>query len=255
MFRCPTCITVLPDPSARRCQICRQRIRRSGPRILGEEYRIGVKLLPIDRALNERLRTRQFTHHQRPTPHGDPWDNRFTTDRPFAPGPQVSVTTALSFDLPPAFEPERTFELPSATSLEDAIASATIAPPVTEARWEMPEPIEPDVEIDLTAPELTEEFETHVVAAAASVYEPLRVEPGPLDPDVQALVDDLYRRARSEIVGTIDTEPQEEEPVLTPDPQPARRRGWVPAVLADRKRNDGGGGNGNGRHTEDDPDF
>lgn len=255
MFRCPTCITVLPDPRARRCQICRQRIRRSGPRILGEEYRLGVKLLPIDRALNERLRTRTFqTHHPRQAPHGDPWDNRFTTDRPYAPGPQLPVTTALSFDLPPAFDPERTFEPPSETSLEVAIASATMAPPETEPRWEMPEPIEPEVEIDLTAPEPAEEFETHLVAAP--VYEPLRVEPGPLDPDVQALVDDLYRRARSEIVGTIDTEPlpQEEEPVLTHDPQPARRRGWVPAVLADRKRNEGGG-NGNGRHTEDDLDF
>jgi hypothetical protein len=32
--------------------------------------------------------------------------------------------------------------------------------------------------------------------------------------------------------------------------QPARRRGWVPAVLADRKRNEAAA-NGNGKHALD----
>lgn len=35
MFRCPTCIAVLPEPLARRCPACGQNLRRRPPRLLG----------------------------------------------------------------------------------------------------------------------------------------------------------------------------------------------------------------------------
>lgn len=35
MFRCPTCIAVLPDPRAHRCAVCGQNLRRRRPRLLG----------------------------------------------------------------------------------------------------------------------------------------------------------------------------------------------------------------------------
>ncbi|HEX5094666.1 MAG TPA: hypothetical protein VFX21_01570, partial [Acidimicrobiia bacterium] len=102
------------------------------------------------------------------------------------------------------------------------------------------------------------------VATPAPVYvEPeatYEIESGPLDPEVQALVDDLYRKARAEIVGSFDgmeselvpeAPPTHEEPPREQPPVDApRRRGWVPAVLADRRRHDGTGPgkrpNGNG---------
>lgn len=35
MFRCPTCIAVLPDPRAHRCTVCGQNLRRRLPKLLG----------------------------------------------------------------------------------------------------------------------------------------------------------------------------------------------------------------------------
>ncbi|GIU89082.1 MAG: hypothetical protein KatS3mg010_0181 [Acidimicrobiia bacterium] len=48
MYRCPTCIAALPDPTARRCPMCAQHLRRRRPRVLGEEHRVGARMLPID---------------------------------------------------------------------------------------------------------------------------------------------------------------------------------------------------------------
>lgn len=58
MYRCPTCVAVLPDPRARWCPACAQDLRRRRPRLLGEDHRIGSRPLPIDRALAERLHAR-----------------------------------------------------------------------------------------------------------------------------------------------------------------------------------------------------
>jgi len=191
MFRCPTCIAVLPDPATRRCHTCRQRLRRRRPRVLGEEHRIGAKLLPIDRALNERLRTTTLTFASPPTSGlRNPWRS----------GAAAAIPPLPEIDTPPAAS---------------------------------------DVEAN-----------GHAEAPAAPRCEPMRVGPGRLDPDVQALVDDLYRRAREEIAGSVDAGALEERTpdaaaVPASDSQPTRRRGWVPAVLADRKRNEAPG-NGSG---------
>ena len=54
-FRCPTCVTLLPDPYAKRCFACGQALYRRPPQVLGEEHRIGANLLPIDRWMLDRL--------------------------------------------------------------------------------------------------------------------------------------------------------------------------------------------------------
>lgn len=171
MFRCPTCITVLTDPSSRRCQTCRRRLRRRGPRVLGEERRAGARMLPIDRALNERLHA---VAGRRDLLRGDPWAGRFRVAEPARPG---------------ATGPE-------------------------------PEPaVAPFVE--------------------TPAYEPMAVEPGPLDPDIQALVDDLYRQARAEIGSSLEGHEAAPSPIAAPQPPANRRTRWVPAVLIDPVRAEG----------------
>ena len=54
-FRCPTCISVLPDPRTRRCPMCGEGLRRRHPRVLGEDRRLAASVLPVDRFLLDRL--------------------------------------------------------------------------------------------------------------------------------------------------------------------------------------------------------
>src|SRR3954451_17587411 len=54
MFRCPTCIAVLAEPRARRCETCGQNLRRREPFVLGDATRVSSLQLPIDRWMAER---------------------------------------------------------------------------------------------------------------------------------------------------------------------------------------------------------
>ncbi len=48
MFRCPTCVTVLEDPRAKRCPTCGENLRRHPPLVLGQSARVSAKLQTID---------------------------------------------------------------------------------------------------------------------------------------------------------------------------------------------------------------
>ena len=48
MFRCPTCVALLSDPSAKRCPMCGANLRRHPPQVLGQSARVTAKLQSID---------------------------------------------------------------------------------------------------------------------------------------------------------------------------------------------------------------
>ena len=48
MFRCPTCVTVLEDPHAKRCPVCGENLRRHPPLVLRQSARVSAKLQAID---------------------------------------------------------------------------------------------------------------------------------------------------------------------------------------------------------------
>ena len=55
-LRCPTCVTLLPDPEARRCPACHTKLRkrRRRPIVLGESNRLSGRSLPVDVELRVR---------------------------------------------------------------------------------------------------------------------------------------------------------------------------------------------------------
>jgi hypothetical protein len=67
MFRCPTCISVLAEPRARRCETCGQNLRRRAPVVLGEAHKVSSLNLPIDRWMAERA-TLHIAPSLRPVP-------------------------------------------------------------------------------------------------------------------------------------------------------------------------------------------
>jgi len=290
MFRCPTCISVLGDPTSRRCTQCGQRLRRKNPRVLGEENRPGAKMLPIERAMHDRLhghaaKGRRSSFHQPP-----PWMERYQLTAHAAASVAVAhgdqlrggggVDTmepprpAARHAAPPAppmpttppefeFEPEHSaLDIESYLANFEPPAATTIAPaPDTIVRDDEPETFEA---FDTSGFQLDNEPEIHVDVFAPLLADPepeaeFALDPGPLDPEVQALVDDLYKKARAEIVGTFES-PVIIDPVVemndaliaAPEsiderpPSGPRRRGWVPAVLADRKKNENGNGKAGG---------
>jgi hypothetical protein len=260
--------------------MCGQALRRRRPRVLGEEHRPGARMLPIERALHERL-------------HGTPARGR---KQRYAPPPWAEAYRANTVAATVTIERQAaagggdtnrggvaTLTAPPAPFDVETLAAPTAPPPYVEE----PTPIdiqsylssfEPhgddvmlDERVDAPTPDATRALADDGFVAPppvdvtppAPVYvepEPAyEIEPGPLDPEVQALVDDLYRKARAEIVGSFDgmeselvpEVPAYEEPTHEQPPTDApRRRGWVPAVLADRRRHDGTGNgkrpNGNG---------
>jgi hypothetical protein len=265
MFRCPTCIGVLADPTSRRCHMCGQRLRRRRQRVLGEERRPGARLLPVERALHERLHgtSKPGGRRQYQPP---PWAERYTSSA------SVATAARMLADKAPtgsgsgiarlAAPPELRFDayaapVAASTPVEDTPTRdlAALDVPAYLSSFEPAHDLIADpVEVEVAPDQVRAGREVERDAARAvevSTYTPDQHEAqyeldGPLDPEVQALVDDLYRRARAEIVGSfVGLEQAGELPPNTP-----RRRGWVPAVLADRRRHDGTGNakrpNGNG---------
>ena len=59
-LRCPTCVTLLPDPEARRCPACHSKLRkrRRRPIVLGESNRLSGRSLPVDVELRTRAEAR-----------------------------------------------------------------------------------------------------------------------------------------------------------------------------------------------------
>lgn len=283
MFRCPTCIGVLADPTSRRCHMCGQRLRRRRPRVLGEEHRPGARLLPVERALHERLHgtSKPGGRRQYEPP---PWAERYTASAsvaaarmladkaPTGSGSGVATLTAppeLRFDAYAApVAPSTPVEDPPTLDMGALDIQAYLSS--FEPAHDL---IADPVEVEAAPEQFTAGREvvrdaagTLEVSTGAPVQHEAQYEldTAPLDPEVQALVDDLYRKARAEIVGSfvgldpdlaVETIGLEDDAAVLDEadelpPNTPRRRGWVPAVLADRRRHDGTGNgkrpNGNG---------
>jgi hypothetical protein len=244
--------------------MCGQRLRRRGPTVLGEEHRPGARLLPIERALNERLHGTTTTgrrgRHFTPPPWAEEYraSVRQATARMEAAAREMAGQSSgggvATLTAPPGYFDDaevltREPVVPETPALDIESYLSSFEPhdvlvDNVETTIHEHESVAPERDVD-AAPLETMSF-ARVPADDVPLYE---VETGPLDPEVQALVDDLYRKARAEIVGSFDgLEPEypadahlDEQSTQVADepPAPPRRRGWVPAVLADRRRHDG----------------
>jgi hypothetical protein len=46
LFRCPTCLSILVEPDAQRCPVCRQRLQRQAPIVLTSERTAEADVVP-----------------------------------------------------------------------------------------------------------------------------------------------------------------------------------------------------------------
>jgi len=227
-FRCPTCVGVLPDAHVSRCRTCGQGLRRRHPRVLGEERRLATKQLPIDRFMLARLHAEPSRprHTRRLVPIA--WHGRF------APSPRSAKPDLV---LPPVTEPPAPATI-APTTPADAEALAVAVPGTGHFEPETVEPVEPPVPV---TPAVTPR---PVVAHEE------------LDPEVRALVDELFEQARAELAGfdgmfeTMVDEPIVEAPIVEPpvvdsapideasaeEPPATKNGGWVPAFVADERK-------------------
>jgi hypothetical protein len=207
-FRCPTCITLLPDPYARKCSTCGQALYRKPPRVLGEENRIGSNLLPIDRWMLDRLqpeRKRRLFSRTRNTP-PVAWHGRFATS---ARTPELEPAMASEVIAPAAVEPELpTYSVATTPDYDDTpqqpATVGALALDMFVQPMHAPEPIiEPPVVDDEPADE-TQVLDDPAFYAAPAPAAPARdvVSHEELEPEVRALVDDLYQQARAELSGS-----------------------------------------------------
>lgn len=246
-FRCPTCTAVLTDPHARRCPACKQRLRRRSPRVLGEETRLTSKVLPVDRWMMARL-----DHVADRVRDAEPvaWQGRFQAS-PALPA------VAPEYPAFPAARPDGYLDDVRDVGLADPGFGEYSSPAV-----EFGDPVAASVSplaLDAYVPhpadghrEPREEREPGVAPdPLASVAEP-ESSPRPLahaelDPEIRALVDDLYERARAEITGeaaaapAIDLSGRDSGATRAEDPRaepgaPGGRSRWVPAFVADERR-------------------
>jgi len=211
-FRCPVCIGVLEDACAHRCAACGQNMRRRRPRVLGEETRVGARNLPIDRWMLERLHGSTHGRRRSSLP-PVAWHGKFTTSPLAEPDFSATPSPVATPLAPPSIatqsavmEPEHDIDIQTPATV-GALALDVYTRPVT-----------PDEELDdapaiVSVPELDETTVAVDVEAAIPVYEvpvvtepaapplPMAVPHEELDPDVRALVDELYQQARAELSG------------------------------------------------------
>src|SRR2546423_2305486 len=201
-------------------------MRRRRPRVLGEETRLTASRLPIDRWMLDRLHA-HGTGRRRSLP-PVAWHGRFTTsplaEPDFAATPSL-IATPLA---PPTMIPESTLGTavarPSTVAPEpDVIDDEVVMPPVVDALAldlyvqpvapirepeasplppAAPAPPEPEPEPELlarlTSPPPPPAPAPSPAPAPAPRPQPLQEE---LDPEVRALVDELYQQARAELSG------------------------------------------------------
>lgn len=297
-FRCPTCVGVLPDAYAKRCGTCGQglhRRRSRAARVLGDDHRLAGKQLPVDRWMLERL----YGEHRRKRTTMPPvaWHGRFVPS-PASAEPDVQRPPVMEPPAPSPIEPSLRHLGDEIDALADVAAGDVTEPFAVDAvLLEEPTPATVDaLHLDMfvapASPEAPDAFagepetppvrQADTVAAAAVTAEPLMPEPllpepatarpiqthESLDPEVRALVDELYEQARAEMSGldvTFDepvSDPAPEPEMLVPEPPapptpPAppgpsasatttavgnvipqsnpiqSRSGWVPAFIAD----------------------
>jgi hypothetical protein len=281
---------LLVDPTARRCSHCGQNVRRKRPKVLGEESRIGSTLLPIDRMMIERLDTDSSRRGRKSMP-PVAWHGRFTTT-PLA-EPDFSATPSpIATPLAPPTVIEPTVVAPAArTEPEPPATVGALAldlytrpvpaeeepSPVPETATAVPVPVEPPSIAEIAdVPDVATLPEPFAPEPRSAPPAPPAAKPTPheeLEPDVRALVDELYEQARAELSGNdlgffmpapadpiIDEPPSDaiaappmfddslpplfvepERPIVAPAPKvEAPRTGWVPAIQADPRRRSAG---------------
>jgi len=280
-FRCPTCIGVLTEPRAPRCPSCGQNIRRRRPVVLGDDHRKGA-YLPVDRWMLARLRAEgpRARRHIAPVA----WHGKFETS-PLAEPAFAAMPSPVATPLvpPTVTEPEPPAprveadpplietaapEVPAATVGALTLDAYTRALPHTS---DDDPPAAPEVSAteggpnDLVPPAPASPIAYAPEPLPAVPTLPAMPRPVPheeLDPEVRALVDDLYEQAREELSGNndmaffapvddrydlADIVEYEPPPIAAEEPAPQpkasgaaqSRRGWQPAFVADdtRKRN------------------
>lgn len=258
-FRCPTCVAVLIDPSARRCAMCKHRLRRrNAPHVLGEEHRIDRKLLPVDHWMRARIDAPPPTtaRRRRHQPDPLPWAGRFVPSEraestPASPAAQqwaadiepaessAPLTAMTHADPPAAIDWERAeneeLEAPATITLVDDALAAYLPRP---AEPESPGP-GPDDSASAPPAASTSPAPPTAAPAPAAPLAPFAADPieelaTELDPEVQAIVDDLYLRARAELSDLKDQAKLTEldDKVATSAAEPRGRTRWH-AVLSD----------------------
>jgi hypothetical protein len=254
--------------------------------VLGEEHRIGNKLLPIDRYMLDRIqpeRRRRSLLRSRQA-NTVAWDGKFATG---ARTPELEPTYAAEpapaaprvEEALPMYQAEPVMndfadytdfdDTPQQPATVGALALDVFVQPISapESILVEPEPVvaEPveDSPIMAEPPTIVEQPD-EPMAYTPPVYAPAEVAPPmpqarptrdvvsheELEPEVRAIVDELYQKARAELAGNdtafmvptsppvSDTPPREVENVDSPlftdenAPPPAQgRRGWVPAAF------------------------
>jgi hypothetical protein len=54
LFRCPTCLSILAEPDAQRCPVCRQRLQRRAPIVLTGDRTAEADAVPRRRRFGAR---------------------------------------------------------------------------------------------------------------------------------------------------------------------------------------------------------
>lgn len=234
--------------------MCGQALYRKPPRVLGEENRIGANLLPIDRWMLDRLepeRKRGLFGRKRNTP-PVAWHGRFATS---ARTPELEPAMASEFIEPAAqVEPELpTYSVATTPDYDDTPQQpATVGALALDMFVQPIHAAEPLVEPPVVDAEPAHETEPLYVPPAAPAP-PARdvVSHEELEPEVRALVDDLYKQARAELSGSdsigapaasyvTDTPALGAETVSAPlleepAPESSTRTGWHPAAYYDEQ--------------------
>jgi hypothetical protein len=222
MFRCPTCIAVLIEPRARRCETCGQNLRRRQPLVLGDAARVSSRHLPIDRVLADSA-ARQLA----PSWH-DPGTSkvapRVTSAPVLTPMPVPEPVLAPAAVAPaPVVEPEPLI-VPLIARMHTATSAAPVldpepiveAEPVVEpVALHIVEPVvEPEAELELDEPE------PEPVLDIAPISEPV----APVDVEAMDAIEEpaprveLFDQFAAELAELADG--VDDEPVVVAQPLP-----------------------------------
>jgi hypothetical protein len=230
-YRCPVCISMLGDPQARRCGACGKRLRARKLRVLGDETRVTATELPVDRWMIGRL------HGAKGMP-AVAWEGRFTPGTvqppaagtaaaaiapaiPDAPAPaqapapasaSASMAPAAPTDLGSPVAPTAAPVAPAGGREQGSVVDAPeapapapeLAPAPAPAAEREPEPAPKVVDalaLDQYTQPIAPTTESPTWRSKQTVGDgaawPARREQ--LDPEVRALVEELYEQARAEM--------------------------------------------------------
>jgi hypothetical protein len=136
-LRCPTCVTLLPDPDARRCPACHTKLRkrRRRPIVLGESNRLSGRSLPVDVELRVRAETRYESFES------------FATKQKKGKEEPVEAVLAFAPSQPAIAEPEPEHAPVTAASAApdlDLVAAESEPEPAPEAIVDLEPEIEPE---------------------------------------------------------------------------------------------------------------